>query len=105
MAEVPPIIVIPWLLNHLYATSNILTTKLGIREQKRLKITNYWVYFFRLLGGIDEFEEKIRKEEEAKKELVRAEEERRQEITQKTRSRLTKLLDKKRAEAQHELAK
>jgi hypothetical protein len=61
--------------------------------------------FFRLLGGIDEFEEKIRKEEEAKKELVRAEEERRQEITQKTRSRLTKLLDKKRAEAQHELAK
>jgi hypothetical protein len=56
-------------------------------------------------GGIDEFEEKLRKEEEAKKELVRAEEERRQEITTKTRDRLTKLLDKKRAEAHHELAK
>lgn len=36
-------------------------------------------------GGIDEFEEKIRLEEEAKKEQVRQEEERRQEITQKTR--------------------
>ena len=58
-----------------------------------------------LIGGIDEFEEKIRKEEETKKELVKAEEERRQEITQKTRSRLSKLLDKKRAEAQHELEK
>lgn len=37
-------------------------------------------------GGIDEFEEKLRLEDEAKKELVRQEEERRQEISQKTRS-------------------
>ena len=70
------------------------------RETWTNGITIFW-----LSGGIDEFEEKIRKEEEAKKELVKAEEERRQEITQKTRSRLTKLLDKKRAEAQHELSK
>ena len=60
---------------------------------------------FTSLGGIDEFEEKIRQEEEAKKESIRVEEERRQEITTKTRSRLTKLLDKKRAEAHDELAK
>jgi len=43
-----------------------------------------------LIGGIDEFEEKIRKEEEAKKELVKAEEERRQEITNKTRCKSLK---------------
>ena len=61
--------------------------------------------FFQISGGIDEFEEKIRKEEEAKKETIKAEEERRQEITNKTRSRLSKLLDKKRAEAHNELAK
>ena len=61
--------------------------------------------FFLISGGIDEFEEKIRKEEEAKKETIKAEEERRQEITNKTRSRLSKLLDKKRAEAHNELAK
>ena len=56
-------------------------------------------------GGIDEFEEKIRVEEEAKKEVVKAEQERRDEITKKTRGNLSKLLDKKRAEAHNELSK
>ena len=54
-------------------------------------------------GGLDAFEEKLRREEEEKEAAKRREEERRQEISKKTRSRLSELLDRKRAEVLQEL--
>merc|ERR1712190_409206 len=54
-------------------------------------------------GGLEAFEENLRREEEEKEELKRKEEERRQEISTKTRNNLSRLLDRKRAEVKDEL--
>ena len=54
-------------------------------------------------GGLEAFEENLRREEEAKEEKKRKEEERRLEISQKTRNNLSRLLDRKRAENKDEL--
>ena len=59
--------------------------------------------FCLILGGLEAFEEKLRKEEEEKEAAKRREEERRAEISKKTRSRLSELLDRKRAEVLQEL--
>ena len=55
------------------------------------------------VGGLDAFEEKLRREEEEREAAKKAEEERRAEISKKTRSRLSELLDRKRAEVLQEL--
>ena len=54
-------------------------------------------------GGLEAFEDNIRREEEEKEAAKRKEEERRLEISQTTRNRLSKLLDRKRAEVKDEL--
>ena len=54
-------------------------------------------------GGLEAFEENLRREEEEKEELKRKEQERRQEISTKTRNNLSRLLDRKRAEVKDEL--
>ena len=59
--------------------------------------------FYLLVGGLDAFEEKLRREEEEREAAKRREEERRAEISKKTRSRLSELLDRKRAEVLLEL--
>ena len=59
--------------------------------------------FARVKGGLEAFEENLRREEEAKEEKKRKEEERRLEISQKTRNNLSRLLDRKRAENKDEL--
>ena len=58
---------------------------------------------FNFTGGLEAFEENLRKEEEAKQAKIEQEKQRRLEISTKTRNRLTKLLDRKRAEASSEL--
>lgn len=58
--------------------------------------------FILLPGGIEAFEEQLKKEEEAKEAKRKEDEQRRHEISQKTRTRLTKLLDRKRAEFEEE---
>ena len=56
-------------------------------------------------GGLEAYEENLRREEEAKEEAKRKEKERRLEISQTTRNRLSKLLDRKRAESKDQLEK
>jgi hypothetical protein len=54
-------------------------------------------------GGLEAFEENLRREEEEKEAIKRKEEERRLEISTKTRNNLSRLLDRKRAEVKDEL--
>ena len=56
-----------------------------------------------MIGGLEAFEDNLRKEEEEREAAKRKEEERRLEISQKTRNRLSKLLDRKRAEVKDQL--
>ena len=66
----------------------------------RQKANFVGVLFFlvQMSGGLEAFEENLRKEEEEKEAQKRKEEERRQEISTKTRNNLSRLLDRKRAE-------
>ena len=66
------------------------------------EITNSF-YLYPNVGGLDAFEENLRREEEEREAAKRREEERRAEISKKTRSRLSELLDRKRAEVLQEL--
>lgn len=54
-------------------------------------------------GGLEAFEDNLRREEEDRAAAKRKEEERRLDISKKTRNRLSKLLDRKRAEVKDQL--
>ena len=54
-------------------------------------------------GGLEAFEDNLRREEEERAAAKRKEEERRLDISQLTRNRLSKLLDRKRAEVKDQL--
>ena len=60
-------------------------------------------YIVLVPGGLEAFEENLRREEEEKEAIKQKEEERRKEISTKTRNNLSRLLDRKRAESKDEL--
>ena len=67
------------------------------------KIGNKCFIFNCVKGGLEAFEDNLRREEEEKEAKKRKEEERRLEISKKTRNNLSRLLDRKRAEVKDEL--